>query len=45
MGNRILRNATGSNGNLDLYDSNPGCDRNVWVRNTFETAQPVCTRG
>lgn len=45
MNNRILHNVTRSNGNLDLYDSNPDCDRNVWARNTFDTAQPACTRG
>ncbi len=45
MDNRILRNATGSNTNLDLYDSNPNCDRNTWRRNAFRTAEPACTRG
>lgn len=44
MENRILHNVTGGNGNLDLYDSNPDCDRNVWAANTFETAEPPCTR-
>lgn len=45
MDNRILRNATASNANLGLYDSNPNCDRNTWRRNAFRMAEPACTRG
>lgn len=40
--NRMVANDTGGNGFLDLYDSNPGCDDNLWRRNTHETASPAC---
>ncbi|HWG73861.1 MAG TPA: right-handed parallel beta-helix repeat-containing protein [Acidimicrobiales bacterium] len=42
--NRIIGNLTGGNG-VDLYDSNPGCDSNVWSDNIFQTARPACTTG
>ena len=43
--NRILDNVTGGNGRVDLYDSNPDCDNNIWQGNVFELAIPPCTRG
>ncbi|HET9443740.1 MAG TPA: right-handed parallel beta-helix repeat-containing protein [Acidimicrobiales bacterium] len=43
--NRLLANRTGFNGGLDLHDFNPGCDANVWLGNTFGTADPACTTG
>lgn len=45
--NRIIQNDTGGNLRLDLWDSNPNCDENVWRNNTFSSpvkAQPPCTR-
>jgi hypothetical protein len=30
---------------LDLFDKNPGCDRNLWFLNGFVNAKPVCTKG
>lgn len=41
--NQLLRNGTSGNGLLDLYDSNPNCDNNVWRGNTYQTASPACT--
>ena len=43
--NRIIANRTGFNRLFDLHDFNPGCDANVWSRNTYRTAEPPCTRG
>ncbi len=43
--NRIIANRTGFNRVFDLHDFNPGCDANVWSRNTYRTAEPPCTRG
>jgi len=52
--NRILDNLTGGNASApnptpsyDLHDTNtdPPCDANVWLRNTFRTAFPPCTTG
>jgi parallel beta-helix repeat protein len=28
---------------FDLNDGNPDCDNNVWLRNTYRTANPPCT--
>ncbi|HEV3401784.1 MAG TPA: right-handed parallel beta-helix repeat-containing protein [Acidimicrobiales bacterium] len=28
---------------FDLNDGNPDCDNNVWLRNTYRTANPACT--
>ena len=28
---------------FDLNDGNPNCDNNVWLRNTYRTANPACT--
>lgn len=42
--NRLFGNDAAANKILDLWDSNPGCDNNVWRDNTFQTAKPPCTR-
>jgi hypothetical protein len=51
-GQRILNNAVTGNGGAsagisawDLHDGNADCDDNVWSHNTFQTANPACTRG
>lgn len=51
-GLRILDNTTGGNGGSgagttawDLHDGNLHCDDNVWRGNTFQTANPACTKG
>lgn len=41
--NQILDNETGGNGFLDLHDSNPNCDNNIWRGNTGALAAPPCT--
>ncbi len=41
--NQLLRNVTFANGMLDLYDSNPNCDNNIWRGNRYQTASPPCT--
>lgn len=43
--NRILDNVTGGNGRVDLYDSNPDCDNNIWEGNVYQLAIPACTQG
>lgn len=43
--NRILDNVARGNGRVDLYDSNPDCDNNIWQGNQYGTAIPPCTRG
>ncbi|CAN5871304.1 hypothetical protein BH23ACT1_BH23ACT1_08070 [soil metagenome] len=43
--NRILDNVTGGNGRIDLHDSNPDCDNNIWRGNEFERALLPCTQG
>jgi parallel beta-helix repeat protein len=42
--NRVLDNAAGGNGRVDLYDSNPDCDNNIWRGNDFEVAVALCTQ-
>ncbi|MCA1707557.1 MAG: right-handed parallel beta-helix repeat-containing protein [Actinobacteria bacterium] len=42
--NQILTNVASGN-LLDLLDSNPNCDANVWSGNRFGTASPACTQG
>lgn len=41
--NRLVANHTGGNKIVDLYDSNPGCDNNIWLHNSYQTANPPCT--
>ena len=43
--NRMLNNVTGGNVRVDLHDSNPDCDNNIWQGNVFELAVPPCTQG
>jgi len=50
QGQRILRNITSGNGGAsagtlfwDLHDENPNCDHDIWLGNTFQTANPPCT--
>ena len=43
MDNILSANRALGNGVFDLYDSNPGCDHNLWSGNTFGTAEPSCT--
>ncbi|HVL03267.1 MAG TPA: right-handed parallel beta-helix repeat-containing protein [Acidimicrobiales bacterium] len=43
--NRILDNVTGRNSRVDLYDSNPDCDNNIWQGNVYDLATPACTQG
>ncbi|MDQ6726345.1 MAG: right-handed parallel beta-helix repeat-containing protein [Actinomycetota bacterium] len=42
--NQILRNGASAN-LVDLLDTNPTCDANVWSGNQFGTASPACTQG
>ncbi|HEX2191643.1 MAG TPA: right-handed parallel beta-helix repeat-containing protein [Acidimicrobiales bacterium] len=41
--NTLTRNVAGRNGILDLHDSNPNCDNNVWSGNQGGSASPPCT--
>ena len=43
--NRILNNVTGDNGRVDLHDSNPNCDNNIWQGNVYEVAVVPCVQG
>jgi parallel beta-helix repeat protein len=42
--NQLLSNIARSNGLVDLWDSNPNCDNNVWRQNFGVVATPACTR-
>jgi hypothetical protein len=41
--NLLLRNTAVGNGLFDLWDSNPGCDNNVWRQNRGQKVSPPCT--
>ena len=41
--NTLTRNVASRNGIFDLWDSNPGCDNNVWSGNQGATVAPPCT--
>ena len=41
--NVLTGNTATGNGLFDLWDSNPGCDNNVWSANRGETVSPSCT--
>lgn len=41
--NRLFDNVAAGNGFLDLHDSNPNCDNNIWRGNTGVLAAPPCT--
>lgn len=43
MDNHLVQNLASSNGIVDLYDSNPGCDNNIWRGNVGTVATPPCT--
>jgi hypothetical protein len=43
MNNRLVRNVASGNRIVDLYDSNPGCDNNIWRGNVGPVATPPCT--
>lgn len=40
--NRILDNTSLENAGIDLVDTNPDCDNNIWSGNVFGTASPDC---
>lgn len=35
LDNQIIRNVTGNNGVVDLFDANPDCDNNTWLGNVW----------
>jgi hypothetical protein len=39
--NKVVNNTALHNG-IDLDDANPGCDKNKWKVNLFETASQAC---
>lgn len=41
--NLLLRNTAVGNGLFDRWDSNPGCDNNVWRQNRGQKVSPPCT--
>ena len=41
--NVLLANVAAGNRLFDLWDSNPGCDSNVWSANRGQTVSPPCT--
>lgn len=41
--NTFTANVAHGNGIADLYDSNPGCDNNVWLANQGTIDKPSCT--
>lgn len=43
MDNTLTANTALRNGIADLYDSNPGCDHNVWRANRGTIDEPSCT--
>jgi hypothetical protein len=43
--NTISGNAVAGSGGFDLLDANVDCDHNIWISNTFGTADPACAGG
>ena len=43
--NQIIANESTDNDGFDLVDENFNCDRNHWIRNTFDTANQECIFG
>jgi parallel beta-helix repeat protein len=42
-GNVLRGNVASDNRSFDLWDSNPGCDSNVWSANSGQKVAPPCT--